>query len=238
LARWAQREQPARAAQQDGAIGGGMLSGVQLVLRSPYLLGICVYILLYTMLSTFLYFEQARIVADNFSDSASRTRLFALMDLGVNALTIVGQVLVTARIIAYFGVSLTLALIPAAVALGFLALAVFPTLAVLVTFQIVRRAGNFAIARPTREILYTVVSREQKYKSKNFIDTVVYRGGDAISGWLHTGLAAAGMGLSAIALVAVPVALAWLYTGVALGRKQEVLRAGSEQPIPTQVSSP
>lgn len=238
LARWAQREQPARAAQQDRAIGGGMLSGVQLVLRSPYLLGICVYILLYTMLSTFLYFEQARIVADNFSDSASRARLFALMDLGVNALTIVGQVLVTARIIARFGVSVTLALIPAAVALGFLVLAVFPTLAVLVTFQIVRRAGNFALARPTREILYTVVSREEKYKSKNFIDTVVYRGGDAISGWLHTGLAAAGMGLSAIALVAVPVALAWLYTGVALGRKQEALRAGSEQPIPSQVASP
>jgi AAA family ATP:ADP antiporter len=238
LARWAAREQPARAAQQDRPIGGGILSGVQLVLRSPYLLGICAYILLYTMLSTFLYFEQARIVADSFSDSASRTRLFALMDLGVNALTIVGQVLVTARIIAYFGVSVTLALIPAAVALGFLALAIFPTLAVLVTFQIVRRAGNFAVARPTREILYTVVSREQKYKSKNFIDTVVYRGGDATSGWLYTGLAAAGMGLSAIALVAVPVALAWLYTGVALGKRQEALRARGEQPVSTQVSSP
>lgn len=236
LARWAVGEQPARAAHQDRPIGGGILGGVWLVLRSPYLLGICVYILLYTMLSTFLYFEQARIVADSFSDSASRTRLFALMDLGVNALTILGQVLVTARIIAHFGVSVTLALIPAAVALGFLALAAFPTLAVLVTFQIVRRAGNFAVARPTREILYTVVSREQKYKSKNFIDTVVYRGGDAISGWLYTGLAAAGMGLSAIALVAVPVALAWLYTGVALGREQETLRARGEQP--TQLSSP
>ena len=114
-----------------GPIGGGILGGVWLVLRSPYLLGICVYILLYTMLSTFLYFEQARIVADSFSDSASRTRLFALMDLGVNALTILGQVLVTARIIAHFGVSVTLALIPAVVALGFLALAAFPTLAVL-----------------------------------------------------------------------------------------------------------
>ncbi len=238
LARWAMDRQPARAAQADRPIGGGVLSGVQLVLRSPYLLGICLYILLYTMLSTFLYFEQARIVADTFSDSASRARLFALMDLGVNTLTILGQVLVTARIIAHFGVSVTLALIPAAVALGFLALAAFPTLAVLVTFQIVRRAGNFAVARPTREILYTVVSREQKYKSKNFIDTVVYRGGDAISGWLYTGLAAVGLGLSAIALVAVPVALAWLCTGVALGRKQETLRARGEQPIATQVLSP
>ena len=232
LARWAMDELPARAAQADRPIGGGMLNGVQQVLRSPYLLGICVYILLYTMLSTFLYFEQARIVADSFSDPTSRTRLFALMDLAVNALTILGQVLVTARIIARFGVSVTLSLIPATVALGFLALAAFPTLAVLVTFQVVRRAGNFAVARPTREILYTVVSREQKYKSKNFIDTVVYRGGDAVSGWLYAGLAAVGMGLSAIALVAVPVALVWLYTGVALGRKQETLRARGDQPTP------
>jgi ATP:ADP antiporter, AAA family len=238
LARWAVTGQPARAAQEDRPIGGGVLSGVQLLLRSPYLLGICVYILLYTMLSTFLYFEQARIVADTFSDSASRARLFALMDLGVNALTILGQVLVTARIIARFGVSVALALIPAAVALGFLALAVFPVLAVLVAFQIVRRAGNFAIARPTREILYTVVSREQKYKSKNFIDTVVYRGGDAISGWLYTGLTAAGLGLSAIALVAVPVALAWLYTGAALGRKQEMLRSPADRSMSTQALSP
>jgi AAA family ATP:ADP antiporter len=229
--------QPARAAQEDRPIGGGVLSGVRLLLRSPYLLGICVYILLYTMLATFLYFEQARIVADTFSDSASRARLFALMDLGVNALTILGQVLVTARIIARFGVSVALALIPAAVALGFLALAVFPVLAVLVAFQIVRRAGNFAIARPTREILYTVVSREQKYKSKNFIDTVVYRGGDAISGWLYTGLTAAGLGLSAIALVAVPVALAWLYTGAALGRKQETLRSPADRSMSTQALS-
>ena len=239
LARWAMDELPARAAQADRPIGGGILNGVQQVLRSPYLLGICVYILLYTMLSTFLYFEQARIVADSFSDPTSRTRLFALMDLAVNALTILGQVLVTARIIARFGVSVTLSLIPATVALGFLALAAFPMLAVLVTFQIVRRAGNFAVARPTREILYTVVSREQKYKSKNFIDTVVYRGGDAVSGWLYAGLAAVGMGLSAIALVAVPVALAWLYTGVALGRKQETLRARGDQPTtPMQTLSP
>lgn len=237
LARWAAGGQPARAAQQDRPIGGGILSGILLVLRSPYLLGICLYILLYTVLSTFLYVEQLRIVADSFSDSASRTRLFALIDLGVNALTILGQVLVTARIIARFGVSVTLALIPAAVTLGFLALAVFPTLVVLVTFQIVRRAGNYAVARPTREILYTVVSREQKYKAKNFIDTVVYRGGDVVGIVLNNLLVAAGMGLSAISLIAVPVALAWLCTGVALGRKQETLRGTAETRLHAQAPS-
>ncbi len=200
-------------------------------------MGICAYIWLYTTLSTFLYFEQAHIVANAFSDSASRTQLFAAMDLAVNSLTVIGQVLLTARIIARFGIAVTLALIPAAVALGFLVLAAFPVLTVLVVFQVIRRAGNFAIARPTREILFTVVAREEKYKSKNFIDTVVYRGGDAVSGWVFTGLAGAGLGLSGIALVAAPLALVWLYTGVALGRKQETLRGVMDARLPAQAPS-
>ena len=231
LSRWATEDLPASTAEAGTAevpIGGGVLDGVKLVLRSPYLLGICVYIWLYTTLSTFLYFEQAHIVANAYSDSASRTQLFAYMDLAVNTLTVIGQVLLTARIIARFGIAVTLALIPAAVALGFLVLAAFPVLAVLVVFQVIRRAGNFAIARPTREILFTVVTREEKYKSKNFIDTVVYRGGDAVSGWAFAGLAGAGLGLSGIALLAAPLALLWLHTGVALGRKQETLRGGMD----------
>jgi AAA family ATP:ADP antiporter len=237
LSRWAAENVQASTAQANTSevpIGGGVLDGVKLVFRSPYLLGICVYIWLYTTLSTFLYFEQAHIVADAFSESASRTQLFAYMDLAVNTLTVIGQVLLTARIIARFGMAITLALIPAAVALGFLVLAAFPVLAVLVVFQVIRRAGNFAIARPSREILFTVVAREEKYKSKNFIDTVVYRGGDAFSGWVFTGLAGAGLGLSGIALVAAPLALVWLYTGVALGRKQEILRGITDARQPAQ----
>lgn len=241
LSRWATENVQASTVEAGAAevpIGGGVLDGVKLVLRSPYLLGICVYIWLYTTLSTFLYFEQAHIVANAFSDSASRTQLFAHMDLAVNTLTVIGQVLLTARIIARFGMAATLALIPAAVALGFLVLAAFPVLAVLVVFQVIRRAGNFAIARPSREILFTVVAREEKYKSKNFIDTVVYRGGDAVSGWVFTGLAGAGLGLSGIALVAAPLALVWLYTGVALGRKQETLRGVTDAHLPAQAPTP
>lgn len=240
LSRWAaenMQASTAKAGNREAAIGGGVLDGVKLVFRSPYLLGICVYIWLYTTLSTFLYFEQAHIVANAFTESASRARLFAYMDLAVNTLTVIGQVLLTARVIARFGMAITLALIPAVVALGFLVLAAFPALAVLVVFQVIRRAGNFAVARPAREILFTVVAREEKYKSKNFIDTVVYRGGDAVSGWVFTGLTGAGLGLSGIALVAAPLALVWLYTGVALGRKQETLRGVTDTRLPAQAPS-
>jgi AAA family ATP:ADP antiporter len=224
LGRTAARSGPAAGGE---AVGGTVLGGVRKVLRSPYLLGICAYIVLYTTLSTFLYFEQARIVRDAFTDPARRTAVFAWMDLAVNVLTITTQVLATGRLVAWMGVAATLALVPALVAAGFLLLGTWPTLAVLIGFQVVRRAGNYAIARPAREMLFTVVGREEKYKSKNFIDTVVYRGGDAVSGWVFTGLSAIGFGLSAIAYTAVPVAALWGVTGWLLGRAQERRREGS-----------
>jgi AAA family ATP:ADP antiporter len=205
-------------------VGGGVLSGFMAVFQSPYLLGICLYIWLYTTLSTFLYFEQAHIVKGAFADSASRTEVFAYIDLAVNSLTVIGQVLLTAKIVARFGLPFTLALLPGLAVVGFIVLGLFPSIAVLIAFQIVRRAGNYGIARPAREMLYTVVGREEKYKSKNFIDTVVYRGGDAVSGWVFTGLQGAGLSLSAISFVAVPIATVWLFTGWALGKKQETLR--------------
>jgi AAA family ATP:ADP antiporter len=211
----------------DAPVGGGILTGVTLALRSPYLLGICLYIWLYTTLSTFLYFEQAHIVANAFTSSAERTALFASIDLAVNVLTVFGQVFLTGRIVARFGLPATLALIPALVALGFVTLGLFPVLAVLIAFQVLRRAGNYAIARPAREMLFTVIGREEKYKSKNFIDTVVYRGGDAVSGWVFAALTALGFGLSAIAYLAVPVAAVWLVTGLALGKKQDVLQVAA-----------
>lgn len=214
----------------DAPIGGGLLAGITLAFRSPYLLGICLYIWLYTILSTFLYFEQARIVAGAISESGARTALFASIDLAVNVLTVLGQVFLTARIVAWLGLSVTLALMPVMVAFGFVTLGLVPVLAVLVIFQVLRRAGNYAIARPAREMLFTVVGREEKYKSKNFIDTVVYRGGDAVGGWVYTGLSSIGFGLSAIAFLAVPVAGLWLVTGLALGRKQEMLRMATIGP--------
>jgi ATP:ADP antiporter, AAA family len=224
LLRWVEdlrAQEPTR--QGSEALGGGIWAGVTALLRSPYLLGISLYIVLYTALSTFLYFEQARIVASEISSSSERTAVFALMDLAVNVLTLLAQLFVTGRIVQRLGVAAALAGVPALVAAGFVILAVLPTLAVLIAFQVLRRAAEYAVARPAREILFTVVSRESKYKAKNFIDTVIYRGGDAASGWLFAGLAALGLGLSGIAIAAVPIAAAWLVTGLLLGRKQEVL---------------
>ena len=203
------------------ALRGSVWSGLRLIAGSRLLMGICGYILLYTTLSTFLYFEQARIVQDAIADSAGRTRLFALIDLAVNTLTLIGQIFVTGRVVTRFGLPLALSLIPAATVAGFACLALAPLLAVLVAFQIIRRAGDFIFARPAREMLFTLVNREARYKSKNVIDTVVYRGGDAASGWLVAGLKAMGASTVATAWIALPIAALWLATGWALGRSAE-----------------
>lgn len=205
------------------ALGGGVWAGLALIVRSPYLLGICAYLLLHTAASTFLYFEQARIVADALPDTASRTRFFAGVDLGVSCLTLALQLLVSGRLMRRFGLVPCLALLPlvSAAALGALALA--PTLAVLAGAQLLRRALDYAIARPAREVLFTVVRREEKYKAKNAIETLVYRGGDAVSGWLSSMLAALGVGVGGVALLAVPVAAGWGVLCVWLGRRQEQL---------------
>lgn len=210
--------------EREGPMGGSILAGLRLLARSPYLLGICLFVLLFTTLSTFLYFEQAHIVEDAFASSAERTRVFAVIDLLVNILTITAQLFVTGRLMDRLRLGWALALVPAAVLVGFVALALAPVLAVLVAFQVVRRAGNYAITRPAREVLFTVVGREAKYKAKNVIDTVVYRGGDAASGWVFDGLKGLGLSLSAIAWVAVPVAAVWIATAWLLGRRQEQLR--------------
>jgi len=208
----------------DCALGGGIWAGVRDILRSPYLIGICFYLFCYTMLSTLLYLEMARLVADEFTAPGQRTRLFATLDLAVNVLTLLVQVFVTARIFARLGITATLALLPAIAIVGFLMLGAMPLLAVLIVFGVIRRAGEFALSKPAREILFTVVPREAKYKAKNVIDTVVYRGGDAISGWLVTVLRGLGLGLSALSFAAVPLAVAWFGVALWLGRKQEIMR--------------
>ena len=206
-------------------MGGGVFSGIALAFRSSYLLGICLFIWLYTTLSTFIYFEQAYIVRAAFDEPAQRTALFASIDLAVNVITLVLQTLVAGQMMRRAGVTATLALIPILVAAGFIGLGLAPLLPVLIAFQVLRRAGDYGITRPAREVLFTVVGRETKYKAKNFIDTVVYRAGDAVSGWAFAGLKALGVGLTGIAFIAVPVALGWFATAWFLGRKQEELRA-------------
>jgi AAA family ATP:ADP antiporter len=215
----AQHPPPGDAPPQ-APIGGGVLAGISHTLRSPYLANVCLFIVLFTVSSTFLYFQQATIARDYFPDRASRTAFFARVDLLVNALTLAVQLFLTARILRRLGVALTLGVLPLASALGFAALAAAPTIAVLVAFQVLRRAANFALARPTRELLYTVLAREDKYKAKTFIDTVVYRAGDQVGSWSYLGLSALGLGIAGVALVAVPLSALWLANSLWLGRRQ------------------
>jgi AAA family ATP:ADP antiporter len=191
-----------------------------MVVRSPYLLGICLLMILFTTLATFLYLMQAQIIRDAFVDSTQRTALFASIDLAVNALTLVLQIFLTSRLIKWFGLATVLAMIPLLLAIGFTLLSISPVLAVLLVVQVIRRAGNYAVMRPAREMLYVVLSREEKYKAKNVIDTVVYRTGDALSAWVYAGMRSIGMTLSGIALIAVPLALIWAWIAFGLGRQQ------------------
>ncbi|MGQ0537339.1 MAG: NTP/NDP exchange transporter [Gemmatimonadaceae bacterium] len=210
-------------AEGERIIGGATFSGVVHVLRSPYLLGMCLYMLLFTFGSTVLYIQQAAIAERTYADPGARTAFFARIDLAVNTLTLLTQAFLTGRIVKALGVPLTLTLLPALSAAGFIALGAMPFIAVLVILQVLRRAGEFAVARPTREVLYIVLPREDKYKAKNLIDTFVYRAGDQIGAWSTAGLAALGMTLAGIAFAAAPLAVAWLAIGFWLGRRQEAL---------------
>ncbi len=223
LGRWSAQHPTATTEKSDNALGGSVFAGLTLIGRSPYLLGIALFLLLFTLLSTFLYFEQAQIVSQSFAGAGERTRFFALLDLAVNSLTVLTQLLVTSRLLTRLGVAGTLMLVPLLSGLGFALLAITPALGVLAGFQILRRAGDYSLTRPARELLFTVVDRESKYKAKNALDTLVYRGGDALAGWLVTGLKSLGAGVTAMAWMAVPVALCWAWLAWRLGRHQATL---------------
>lgn len=218
---------PARP--ENRPLAGGTWTGITTVFRSPYLLGIAGYILLMTYASTVLYFLQADLVRAAIAERAARTALFAQIDLWANICTIVLQVFVAARVIRWAGVGATLALLPIVSAAGFLWLGSYPQLAVLIALQVAYRALRYGLAKPTREILFTVVGREEKYKSKAFLDAAIYRGGDLTSGWIFTGLKALGMSLGAIALAAAPAAALWAVVALWLGRQQD-RAAKSAQP--------
>jgi AAA family ATP:ADP antiporter len=204
-------------------LGGNLWSGVTHVLGSPYLLGICVYLLLYGITSTLAYFQQADIAAHQFHDRANRTAFFAQVDVSVNVLTILVQIFLTSRLLKWVGVGITLALLPAVNVVGFLAMGWMPLLSLLVVFQTLRRASNFAVSRPAREVLFTVLRREDKYKAKSFIDTFVYRVGDQVGAWSYPLLTWLGLGLTGISFVAAPLAAGWCVLSLWLGRRQAAL---------------
>jgi AAA family ATP:ADP antiporter len=234
LARDRRREEGVAGEPQ--VIGGGVLEGIRQVARSPYLLGIAALMLLFTITSTFLYFQQAAIVAAAFEgDPRGRTGLFASIDLAVNVLTLATQVFLTGRIFRWLGVGVALAFLPLMTLVGFGLLWAAPVLSILVVFQVLRRAGNFAIQRPAREVLYTVLPRTDKYKAKNFNDTFVYRAGDQAGAWSYTVIGWLGLGLSGLALTMVPLSAAWLLLALWLGRRHR--KAHEEaRPVPAGVA--
>lgn len=203
----------------DTPMGGAFYAGFKGLFTNPYLMGIGLFIALYSLTSTFLYFQQADIVSNAFDGSADRTRVFAFINLSVSVLTVVIQMLLTGRFVRRFGVGTALLVLPLVSLAGFLLFSLAPVLGALVAFQIANRTSNFAFTRPAREMLFSVLSEEQKYKAKNVIDTVVYRGSDAFSGWLYAALSTGlGLGLSALAVIAGGVALLWAALAWRLGR--------------------
>jgi len=217
----------ARAGAANAGLGGGWLDGITMLLRSPYLAGIALWVALLSLAGTFLYFQQASIVAAASDDPAVRTRIFAVIDLAVGILTLAVQFLATGRLMTRFGVGPAAGFLPVVFALGFAALGLTQALVAVIAFQAAQRTANFAVSNPAREVLFTVLAREEKYKAKNVIDIVVFRGADAASGWLFAALRGAGLELSAISLATVPVAAGWFALALALGRAQERKAAAS-----------
>lgn len=206
-------------AEQDyqQTLGSNPLAGFMLFVKNPYLFGIGIFILLYTAISTFVYFELKNLMAG--LDESTRTQLWAGMDLVVNILTIGTAMFCTSRLATRFGLAVTLALVPVMIAVGLLVIAMAPMIWIVVTLQIVRRAGNYGITRPGREMLFTAVDRESRFKAKSVIDIVVYRGGDMITAWAFTGLTQGfGLGLGAVAFVGMLIAGVWAFVGRSLGR--------------------
>ena len=199
------------------SIGGNPLAGFKMFFSNPYLLSIGLFIFLYTGISSFVYFELKNLLSD-FSRS-ERSVIWAQMDLAVNILAISTGLFATGRIVTKFGMPATIAMVPIMICIGLLVLAISPLLGVVMVLQIIRRAGNYAVTRPAREMLFTLVNQETRFKAKPVIDIVAYRGGDMLTAWLFTGLTQGlGLGLAAVAAVGAGIASVWALVGIYLGK--------------------
>lgn len=213
------------AAAREEPIGGGVWSGITHMARSPYLLGLGLAILLYTSTSTWAYFQQTTLAGAALKTSADRTVFLSNLEIWVNTITLVIQIFLTGRFLKWFGVAFTLTALPFLSLLGFGAMAIAPSLGMLAVFQVMRRAGAYAFMRPSREILFTVIKREDKYKVKGVTDTLGYRVGDQLGAWSYGGLGPNGLGLSlnTISWIAVPVTAGWCALSLWLARKQRAI---------------
>jgi len=206
---------------RDRALGGNPFAGITLVLRSPYLLAIAAYVALLATANTFLYFEQLRLVSTTFADTQTRTSVFARIDWIVQSLTILAQLFLTGRIASRQGLVVLLTIIPIAVFFGFIALAIWNTFIVLAIVIVLRRSGEYAFVRPGREMLWTPMSKEIKYKAKNFVDVPVYRGADAGVAQLQRAIEGTGFGVQTLALLGALAAALLAINGWWLGRRYD-----------------
>ena len=221
LERWGGERSAHHQPHLGDPLQGSFLAGVRLTFASPYLLGICGYLMLLAMTATFLYFEQTRLVSEYFDQPEARTRLFSGIDFATNLFTWSMQLFVTNRVIGKFGLAAGLLCVPVISLVGFLGIALWPTLAVYVAFSVLRRMAEYAFSKPSREVLFTVLTREEKYKAKNFIDTAISRGGDASTAWLVTGVKALGATTIHIAWALVPLMLLWAWIAQFLAKRKE-----------------
>ena len=209
--------------QSEEPIGGKLWEGATHIARSPYLLGLAAFLIIYTITNTWAYFQQSDLTGHQLHDRAARTSFLANIDIAVNTITVMIQVFLTGRLMKWFGVGITLVLMPLLSGMGFAAIGFAPILTVLATFQILRRATGFALLRPAREVLFTVLRREDKYKAKSLIDTFGYRLGDITGAWSYPLMQWFGLGLVGVSWVAVPFAAIWCVLSIWLGRKQRQL---------------
>jgi AAA family ATP:ADP antiporter len=237
LAIWSDRPVAASAAaSEDRPIGGNVFAGVTLLLRSRYLLGIALFIVGISTVNTLLYFEQLRLVEITFADTTERTRIFARLDWIVQGLTVLSQIFLTGRIASRFGVTALLTMVPLVMIFGFLALASSGTFAVLAVVFVIRRWGEYAFVRPGREMLWSPLDKETKYKAKNTLDVPVYRGADAAAAQLNNGIQAGGLSAAGMMLIGAVVAALWGLLGWWLGRRLESGTVSSAPPPAAQQS--
>lgn len=228
----------AREREQDERIGGTAWAGLTRLLQSPYLLAIAAFLTLYILGSTVLYAEQTDLVGRFYPTREARTTVLAQLEFAAQSLTLFTQFFLTGRITRWLGLAATLAIVPVLTMLGFGTLGLFPVFPVLAALIVCRRAANFSLMNPSMETLFTVVSREDKYKAKNFIETFVYRFSDQLTVWAYAGLAALGLGVSAIAFVVAPVAAASVPLAIWLGRRERAMTRLSAGAVPSSVTSP
>jgi ATP:ADP antiporter, AAA family len=213
--------------KQSNGLGGGMFSGLIEVLKSRYLINISLLVFLLSLTATFAYFQQGDLISSTYSERDDRVQVFGQIDFYVSIFALVFQLALVGPLMSTYGVKSAIILLPIVTVIGFLLLSISPTIGVLILFQIARRASEYGTFVPARENLFSIVTREQKYKSKNFIDTVVLRGGDVANGWLYNSLSSViGMSISAIALVGLPIAILWGGIAWQLGKTHSKETAG------------